>query len=150
LATVVAHLAEQSGAVILVDAPALAAAGLSTETESRLRAAAIPLEAALAELTKSLDLTFRVVGAGIVEITTSEAAAKKTCIEFFPLRGVVGPRSPGHERVQQLQAKLLDSAGVDSASAAMVYDAPSQCLIVAAPYADQVRLENGIGSLDGP
>jgi hypothetical protein len=147
LREIVAYLARQTGAVVLIDGPALAAAGMSIETEARLRAADAALDAALEELLEPLGLTFRPVAPGVLEITTPEAAALRECIEFYSLRGVLSRRTADPEAVAQFSERLAKAAGIDSTLVRLVFDPPSQFLIVAASYSDQVRLERAIPAI---
>jgi hypothetical protein len=144
LCDVIDFLAQQTGTTILVDHLALAAANLSAQTESRLVAAGEPLETALARLLNPLELAYRVVDGKVLEITTTDALARRVCIEFYPVRGLA------QEQVASYAEKLLAAAGIESAKIAIQFDPPSECLIVCASYPAQVRIEQALRKLGRP
>jgi hypothetical protein len=150
LRDVVAYLAEQSGATILVDGAALAEAGLAVQTEARLTAAGETLEAALTRLLEPLKLVFRVVDDSVIEITTLKAISERPCIEFYSIRGLLTGPTPSAEQVQSIREKLLAHAGIESPAVVWFFDPPSQCLMVSASYPNQVRLAQALESLDRP
>jgi hypothetical protein len=144
LRQIAAWLAEQSDAIVLLDGPSLAVAGLSVDTQARLRAADEPLAVALARLVEPLGLVFRVVDEGVLEITTPAAAAGRSHVEFYPVRGLLAGSPADGAAADGVREKLFSAAGIDDASAAAVFDAASQCLIVSATYADHARLEQAL------
>jgi hypothetical protein len=150
LCDVVTYLAEQADATILVDGPALAAAGMAVETEARLVAANESLEVALATLLEPLGLVYRVVDEKVIEITTLKAAATRPCIEFYPVRGLFSDPAPAADAVESHRERLLAAAGIEGSSAVIVFDPPSRCLVVSAAYPEQVRLERALRKLDRP
>jgi hypothetical protein len=150
LCDVVAYLAEQSGATLLVDGVALAEAGLAVETEARLTAAGETLEVALTRLLEPLKLVYRVVDDSVIEITTPKAVNERPCFEFYSVRGLLTGPAPSAEQVQSIREKIIATAGIESPAVAWFFDLPSQCFIVSAPYPDQVRLAQALQTLDRP
>jgi hypothetical protein len=149
LCDVVDFLAAQTGATILVDQAALARAGLAVQTEARLAAAGEPLESALGRLLAPLDLAFRVVDGSVLEITTTDAVAKRACIEFYPLRGL-GGGALAAEDLTAYRGKLLAAAGIADSKAAVEFDSSSEYLIVCASYPEHVLLEEAMRKLARP
>ena len=88
LAKILAFLAKAAGSDILIDHAALAAAETSDGVETSLVVQKQPLAAVLADLLRPLGLTYRVVGADAIQVTTNEAAEERLELEFYP----VGPR----------------------------------------------------------
>jgi hypothetical protein len=146
LCDVIDFLAEKTGATILVDHTALAAAGPAAQTDARLVAGGEPLEIVLGRLLDPLGLTFRVVESRVLEITTAEAAAQQRYIEFYSIRGLAGGRGLAARDLESYREKLLAAAGIASATVAIEFDPPSECLIVFAAYSDQVRVEQSMRS----
>jgi hypothetical protein len=150
LSVVVNFLEKQTGATILVDQAALAAAGLAAGTDARLVADGEPLEAALGRLLEPLGLAFRVVDGKVLEITTSDALAEHVCIEFYPLRGLAGASAAAGGEMETFREKLLAAAAISDSKAAIEFDPSSECLIVCASYPTQVRLEQALRKLARP
>ncbi|MEX2140754.1 MAG: hypothetical protein WD894_15940 [Pirellulales bacterium] len=150
LCDVVAYLAQQSDITILIDGPALAAAGLAVETEARLVAASESLELVLERLLEPLGLVYRVLGDKVIEITTPKAVAARPCIEFYPVRGVFQGEASAADDFEGYRETLLADAGVESSAAVVVFDRPSKCLLVLAAYPEQVRLERALRKTDRP
>jgi hypothetical protein len=146
LRDVVKYLARETGSTILLDGPALAEAGLSIETEAVLSAEDLPLEAALDQLLKPLELTYCAIAEDVLQITTMRAAAFRQCVEIYR-NPLPSPPAPHTINSEDLLDKLVVAAGIENADAAMFYDPPSQCLIVVASYPIQVRLERAMKSV---
>jgi hypothetical protein len=144
LSAVVEYLSRRSGAVILIDAAALAEAELSVHTECRLQADDEPLAAALAGVLGPLDLTYRIVDEKTIQITTPAAAAEKPDIELYSLRGLAEVDEAG-AFLARLEQRLMEAAGKDSLE--LAFDPPSQALIVTAPSAVQAKVEEALGRL---
>jgi hypothetical protein len=150
LCDVVRFLEVQSGATILVDQVALAAAGLAPGTDARLLTDGESLETALGRLLAPLGLAFRVVHDTVLEITSSDAVAEHVCIEFYPLRGLAVSGALAAGETETYRAKLLVACGIADSQAAIQFDRSSECLIVCASYPDQVRLEQALRKLARP
>jgi hypothetical protein len=150
LRDVVDFLAAQSGASILLDARALAEAGLAVETESRLVANGEPLAMVLDRLLEPLELAYRVVDESVLEITSLPATAERPCIEFYRVSGLPAGAAAAAEALESYRDKVVAAAGLDNADLVVVFDVPSQCLIVSAGYPQQVRIERAVQKLDRP
>lgn len=142
LSTVVRHLADQTGATILIDRLALAHEGLADETESVLEAAAEPLGEALEKLVRPIGLVYRAIDERTLEITTPAAAAAGKTIEFYPVRGLVTD-----DAVDGLTGRLSAAANVPADQIDLFYDLPSETLLVAASGPGQARIEAAIRTL---
>ncbi len=96
LAKILAFLAEAAGTDILIDRAALAAAETSDRMEATVTAKQRALGPALAELLRPLGLAYRIIGPAVIQVTTTEAAAERLEIEFYPVgawlaKGISGP-----------------------------------------------------------
>jgi hypothetical protein len=149
LCDVVDFLARQTGATIVVDQAALAAAGLAAETDARLVAAFEPLETSLSRLLAPLGLAFRVVDGKVLEVTTSDATLERVCIEFYALRGFAGGALAAGD-LEAFREKLLAASGIADSKAAIKFDPASESLIVCASYPEHVRLEQAVRKLNRP
>ena len=72
------------GSEILVDCPALEAAGISANAAGKFRAEKLPLDEALRQLLEPLDLSWRAVGPNALQITSQKALAARMEVEFYP------------------------------------------------------------------
>ncbi len=138
MSAVVEYLSRRSGAVLCIDAAALAEAELSPHTECRLQVDDEPLAVALGRLVAPLDLTYRVIDERTIQITTLAAAADKPDLELYSVRGLVGGDDVGAV-VARLEQRLMEVTGEDGME--MAFDPPSQTLIVTAPSAVQAKIE---------
>jgi hypothetical protein len=144
LSAAVEYLSQRSGAVLLIDAAGLAEAELSPHTECRLRVDDEPLAAALGRLLAPLELTYRVIDERTIQITTPSAAAERPDLEMYSVRGLIAGDEVG-ALLARLEQRLIEAAGKESLE--LVYDPPSQALIVTAPTAVQAKVEETLGKL---
>jgi hypothetical protein len=114
LAKILAYLAAMTESDILVDHAALAAADTSDRVETSLTVERQPLASALAGLLAPLGLTYRVVGADTLQVTTKEAADERLELEFYP----VGARPDGDRAGEKLIERLRTQASPTSWSGA--------------------------------
>jgi hypothetical protein len=84
----------------------------------------------------------------LLEITTADAALQRKCIEFYPARGLYTAGDPGAADLASYREKLLAAAGIADSKAAILFDPPSECLIVCASYPEQVRIEQAVRKFD--
>jgi hypothetical protein len=142
LARILAFLSESSGAVILVDHAALAAAGTSAQVEAALVAEKQSLRDALDALLRPLGLAWRAVGAEMIQITTPESLEEHLELEFHPLgRWLDGGIEPAR-LVEQLKARVGPTSWSDVDGPAEVYfDPPSRMLLVLQSQPAQREIE---------
>jgi hypothetical protein len=136
---------------LLIDHAALAADGISAESEGALVAQQQPLSQALAALLEPMELTYRVIDDRTIEITTPKAAAARAEVEFYPAGDLLAAGSEAHELVARITRELAaaDQAGPRNPAAprpSIQFDAPSKYLIVRAPQNVQHRIEALLGS----
>jgi hypothetical protein len=148
LTEVVAYLSNQTGATILVDGPALAAAGLSIETEASLVVVEQRLEMALVRLLEPLGLVHRALPGNAIEITSPEAAGRRLDVELYPVRGLFPDDAAPAATIETYRNKLLSAAGLEISAGEVFFDSPGQCLIVLASYPAQGRLEQAITTMN--
>jgi hypothetical protein len=143
LAKILAFLAEAAAADILVDRAALAAAETSDRVEATVTAKQRALGPVLAELLRPLGLVYRVVGPAIIQVTTTEAAAERLDIEFYPVGAWLAKGISGPHLAERLKARVAATTWSDVGGPGEVYfDPPSQCLIVLQSQPAQVAIED--------
>lgn len=125
----------QSRCVVLIDGPALAAAGLSSESAVALDAAGVPLADALARATEPLGLAWRAVDERTVEITTPVALATRPEVEFYSVKGRFAAPAQAQPWLERLRQQL--GMNPSDRAAALYLDWPSQSLIVSAGQPQQ-------------
>ena len=93
LAKILVFLSEATDSDILIDHVALAAAESSDRVEATLTTQQKAFGAALTDLLRPLGLTYRVVGAKALQVTTREVADERLDYEFY---GIAPFNSQGH------------------------------------------------------
>jgi hypothetical protein len=130
LRKIVSYLEDASQADILLDGPALAAAGKSGNAAATLKVNGQPLSAALKELLQPLGLTCRVIDAATLQITTRKALDARLELEFYPvaalLKGQTAVALQDRIRSGAEPATWSDAGG----PGVLYFDKPSGCLIV--------------------
>ena len=143
------QLDKRCGVNLFVDAIALSSAGLSPRMMATVRnKEAEPLAAILVALLETLELTYRVVDAKTVQITTPQAAAARRELEFHPLAGIADTPTAVANLMTALR-KEIASETWDAANSgvAMQYDPASKCLIVLHTQTVQVQVEETLRQL---
>ncbi len=130
-------LEREANITVLLDWQSLLMAGWSPEDQTRLFCHEQPLGAVLQDLLDPMGLTFRVIDAETLQITSPEAAAAVNDVEFYRLPA----ERQSAEQVQQLSGQLVQRIGPawfqPAGSGAIAYDLASQTLIVALPQLAQ-------------
>jgi hypothetical protein len=128
LSRVLSDLGEQAGLTIMVDWLALRAVRIGPQSSARMTAANEPVESALASLLAPLELTYRILDARTIQITTPAAAAEAMRVEFYPLRQLAENTARLNKLVGDFRrdwaAKGHQPAGL------FHFDALSGCLVV--------------------
>ena len=133
------RLSDEGEVEILVDWQALVQLGWTPDTETTVTANQRPLGEVLTEMLQLMDLTYRVIDAASVQVTTPTAAEARWDIEFYPV-----PKSPAAGQtpdalVTQVRNEL--SGGNPGALVgALHFDAPSRHVIAALPQSQQRKL----------
>jgi hypothetical protein len=148
LAGVVAWLRHATKATILVDHAALADAETSVESHCSAVSDGKPLAALLDELLTPMELTWRVVDATTIEITTSQAAAERDEIEFYPVKHLAADAADANTLVEKINAEF-GAAANHNLGAAIHFDEPSKTLIVRAPQRMHAQIESFLASMRG-
>jgi hypothetical protein len=122
------------GTEIYVDRPALASAGLSENTPTKLRAESLMQNTALHQLLDPLGLGWRAVDANMLQITTKAALASRLEVEFYPVAKRLAGQPPA-ALIDQIKAASPGAAWSDGeakpgAAGAIAFDPASQYMIV--------------------
>ena len=143
LAAVMKWLHQTTGATMVIDHAALAAEGISDESECSGAVANKPLSALLDELTNSSELAWRAIDDKTIEITTRTAAAMKMDVEFYSAGDLAKDATAGQTLIAQINSKVEPQQWGDAADkAAIQFDATSRTLIIRAPQRLQSHVES--------
>jgi hypothetical protein len=138
-ARILDRLGDESGVDVLVDWPALAQLGWTLDTETTLAANQQPVGEVLTSMLQPMDLTYRVLDPGTVQITSPAAADARWDIEFYPVIALLAPGQSPDALVTRVRNDL--TGGNPGALAGVLrWDAPSQHLIAALPQPQQRKL----------
>jgi hypothetical protein len=127
------RLSRETKLYLLVDWQAVAELGWNPDAQTQFSAENIPVQQALHQLLDPLQLTYRVIDAETIQITTPEALIRRPDVEFYALG-----ETPAAEDETQLLARLrslLKDQGVPDAVLAV--DASSNHLMAALPQPAQ-------------
>lgn len=133
------RLSDEAGVEILVDWQALTTLGWTPDTETTLSVNQRPLGDVLSQMLQPLELTYRVVDATTVEVTSPAAVEARWDVEFYPVKKLETPGQTPEALVARVRREL---SGDESSQLAGVlhFDAPSQHLIAALPQPLQRKL----------
>jgi hypothetical protein len=141
LAEILVHLRQSSGAEILVDGPALAAAGTSASAKTTLAAERQPLAAALGQALGPLGLGWRVVGPETIQVTTRQAVAARLELEFYPVGSLLARQEP-HALIERLKGRVPGASwNGGGGSGVVLFDPPSQALLILQTQPLQIAVE---------
>ena len=142
LEQIAAHLEEPTGLDILFDRIAMARERLSPTALASVNAEKEPLHAALRQLLDPLGLTYRVIDAKTLQITTSTAAAARLELEFYPIGKLLGDGRTGPQLAELIRSSVAPSTWSSTdGRGELHFDGPSQCLIVSQSQPVQVAVE---------
>jgi hypothetical protein len=128
LGHVAEHLKRTTGLRLLVDWRAIAAAGWTPEAEVKCGVANQPASAFVDRLARRMEITWRVLDARTLQLTTVAALAASPDIEVYPIAAADSAA---------LLARWEQQLG---ASGVLRYDAASGCLIARLPQPAQRKL----------
>jgi hypothetical protein len=141
LAEILEQFKQPPGTEVLIDRPALAAAGVNENTTAKLRSENLPQGVVLRQLLQPLGLAWRAVDANTLQITSQKAVAARLEIEFYPLAKRLAAQPPAAV-IDQLRTGVPGAVWGDAgASGALYFDPPSQCLIVLQTQPAQAAIE---------
>lgn len=126
------RLGKEAGLQIIVDWRAVAELGWTPEGEATISANNEPIGQALAKMLLPMDLTYRVVNANTVQITSPTALIARLDIEFYPIEKALLPQETPEEFLQHVR-KQLGEEGLRDIGATIHLDTPSKHLIAALP-----------------
>jgi hypothetical protein len=115
---------------ILLDWQALAQMGWSPEAEAVLVADGVPLGEALTDMLQPMDLTYRVIDAKTVQITSLDADQNRWDIEFHSLDALLDAGADAGALMDRL-AESAQQASLGPSDGVFQYDAASRHLIAA-------------------
>jgi hypothetical protein len=153
LAETVKWLRQATGASILVDGAALAAEGMTDDSECTALAVNQPLSKLLDDLTASADLTWRAIDEHTIEITSPAAALERMDVEFYPAHDLA-KGAMAEKLVSQIKAKVepqlwSEASDKPGKQGVIVLDKPSGTLIVRAPQRVQTQVEAELAAQRG-
>jgi hypothetical protein len=141
LGQILGHLRQSTGAGILLDGPALAAAGISEDVKGTLKAQQQPLAAVLGQVLDPLGLGWRAVGTNTIEVTTRKAVDARLELELYSVASLVA-KEQSSAVIERIKARLPQAAWSEGGGPGLVvFDPPSQCLIVLQPQPVQIAIE---------
>lgn len=124
---------------ILVDWRAVAELGWTPEGEATISANSEPVGQALAKMLLPMDLTYRVVDATTVQITSPTALIARLDVEFYPIENLLMPQETPEAFLQRIH-KELGEEGLHDIGATVHLDTPSKHLVAALPQPWQKEL----------
>lgn len=149
LGGILASIAKSAQCTILIDRAALAAAETSDRVESTLSAVKEPLDGVLAALLRPLGLTYRVIDANLLQVTSKEAAEERLDVEFHPIGPWLKGGVSGIELADVLKSRVAPETWNDIGGLADIFfDPTSRSLIVLQSQPVQAMIERLLA--DGP
>lgn len=141
LSKILDRFGAEAGVGIVVDWRALDEAGWPPDIDATVTVTKVPLRDALRQLLIPMDLTYRVIDAGIIQVTTPQALELRPEIEIHPAKLLVSGNSDGDALVQRIVAALGPGSFRESGgSGAVVYDTKSNSIIALLPQPKQIEL----------
>jgi hypothetical protein len=136
LLLILQRVTRETGLQILVDWQALGQMGWTPAAETLLLADGMPLGEAMTEMLRPMDLTYRVVDATTVQITSPTADKGQWDVEFHPV-GDLLDESPDAKGLLERLADAAQQSRLGESDGVFHYDAPSRHLIAALSQPDQ-------------
>ena len=131
---VVQHLNESSGSALLVDWHALELAGCKRDSDVTLSCVNQPLREVLVNFLQPLGLTFRVVSADLVQITSHQREREQVEVALFQLQEAFPAEADQAIFLRQLETALgTERFTSETGNCRLLLDAPSRCLITVLP-----------------
>jgi len=131
LKQVLAFLGQACGAVILIDEPALRVQRLTSETPASLAVEKQPLDAALETLLGPLGLSYRVVDARTLQVTTRKTVEARLELEFYPVAKLLEKGTSAEELIEQVKGRVAGNTWSDAGGPGVIhFDTASRCLLV--------------------
>lgn len=148
LAAIVRELERVSQTTLLFDGVAMSAAGISRHREATVSSHGRPLSEALVSLLDPLALTYRMVNADTLEITTRKAAAARLEFEIYPLAAILARSMTPESVMERIKGQVSSGTWNDAGGpGVMVFDESSRALLVLQSQPAQVRIQLLLGKL---
>jgi hypothetical protein len=142
LVRILKRLEEAAAVRILVDWRDIAAAGWNPDGEATLSVEKQPLGAALTSLVEPMDLAWRIVDGGTLQIVRPETLASRCEVEFYQVADLLPADPAGESLLARVKSQLGDELFHDrGGSCDLRCDAAGQCLIALLPQPKQQELE---------
>jgi len=139
LASILDQFRQPAGTEILIDHPALAAAGVSENAGVKFKTDKLSQGEALRQLLEPLGLAWRAVDANTLQITSRKTVAARMELEFYPLAALLAGH-PAAALIERIKTELAGAAW-GKGGGDLYFDPPSQCLIVLQSQPAQTALE---------
>jgi hypothetical protein len=133
------RLSDAGEVEILVDWQALVPLGWTPDTETTVTANQRPIGEVLTEMLQPMELTYRVIDAASVQVTSPAAAEARWDIEFYPVPESLAAGPTADALVTRIRNELT-GGNPDKLAGALHFDAPSRHLIAALPQSQQRKL----------
>lgn len=133
LVKILDRLAEETGTQIVVDWQAAGEAGWPPDCDATVTLDKTPLREALEKLLRPMDLTYRVVDAKTLQVTTAAALEHRPEIEAYQADDLAATPAEAKALLERIAAALGESA-------VLRWDAPSQMLLARLSQPQQEQL----------
>ncbi len=141
LLRVAERLGKDAKVRILFDWQSLSAAGWNPDAEVTLSVEKQPLAAALTDLTKRMDLTWRVVDARTIQILSPQTLADRTELEFYSIKDLAADEPAGAALIAKIRTALGGQVFRDAGGRGELrFDATGKCLLAALSQPQQQEL----------
>jgi hypothetical protein len=132
---------KEKGVAILVDWAAVAELGWTPDAEVKISASQLPLADFLDQLLRPMDLTYRVLDATTLQITTPAVLAHHHDVEFYAVGDLLSEQLPPDQLLERLRQALGDpEPAVPGQGPVLHWDPPSQYLLVSASQPQHRRV----------
>jgi hypothetical protein len=133
LVKILDRLAEETGTQIVVDWQAAGEIGWPPDCDATVTLEKTPLREGLEKLLTPMDLTYRVIDAKTLEVTTPAALDRRPEIEAYPAGDLAGAPQEAKGLLDRIASALGDTA-------VLRWDAPSKTLLARLPQPQQEKL----------
>lgn len=141
LVDILNRIAGEIDCEVLIDWQALRERGWGSDADAILVVRQTPVFEALDELLRPMRLTYRILDAGTLEVTTEAAELTRGEIAMYPVRDLLRHGYRGASLMQRLQAEIGDAYfSKGGGTGSLMIDPVSQHLIVHLPQSRQLMV----------
>jgi hypothetical protein len=133
LVKILDRFAEETGTQIVVDWQAAGEIGWPPDADATVTLDKTPLREALEKLLTPMDLTYRVIDAKTLQVTTPAALERKAELEAYQAGDLAATPDEGTALLERITSSLGDAA-------VLRWDAPSKTLLARLPQPQQEQL----------